>query len=68
MADPTNIEEAIEQNALGGVQSTSVDGVSVTFQDIEKQIKADQYLKGQAAASKNGMGLRFTKIIPPGGG
>ncbi len=68
MAEPENIAEAIEQNAKNGVSSTSADGVSVTYHDIEKQIKADQYVKGQTAKGKNGLGLFFSKIIPPGGG
>jgi hypothetical protein len=49
------IETAIQDTATGPA-SASVDGASANAQDIDKQIKADQYLGANAAASKNHLG------------
>lgn len=67
MSVPATIADAIEENAKGP-QSVSADGVSVSARPIDEQIKADQYLTGKEAATKAHRGLRFTKLIPPGGG
>jgi hypothetical protein len=61
------IETAIQDTATGPA-SASVDGASANAQDIDKQIKADQYLGANAAASKNHLGLRFFKLESPGAG
>jgi hypothetical protein len=66
MAD--TIASNIEADAIAGVQRVSVDGQSVDAMSIDDRIKAAKYLAGQQAASKNHRGLRFTKLIPPGGG
>lgn len=67
MAKPETVEEAIEQNALGP-KRVQVGNQSVEQQSIDDQIKADQYLAAKQAAKKSHLGLRFTKIIPPGAG
>ncbi len=67
MAKPESVEEAIEQNALGP-KRVQVGNQSVEQQSIDDQIKADQYLAAKQAAKKSNLGLRFTKIIPPGAG
>lgn len=64
MADPTTIAESIEQAAIAGVQSVSVDGVSTTGMSIEERIKADQFAKSQTSASKNHFGFRFAQSKP----
>jgi len=66
MADET-IQDAIEETAKG-VQSVSVDGQSVTSMDIDKLIRADEYLAKKAAASKNHLGLSFRQLKPGGCG
>ena len=70
MAEPTTPAEAIEQNALDGLKSVSVGNQSVTQVDISEQIAADRYLASRraATAAPKGFGLRFQKIVPPGGG
>ena len=67
MAQPTTIEDAIEQNAKGP-KRVQVANQSVEPQAIADQIKADEYLAAKSAAKKAQMGLRFSKIIPPGAG
>ena len=67
MAQPTTIEDAIEQNALGP-KRVQVANQSVEQQAIADQIKADEYLASKTAAKRPQMGLRFSKIVPPGAG
>ena len=62
------IKDSIEQAATDGIQSATGEGGSVTKMSIDEQIKANRYLKSQAAANRNGFGLRRTKLIPPGAG
>jgi len=68
MTNPTTVEEAVEQVALGMVATSSENGRSVTQLSIDDMIKADRYLKGKTAATQPHFGMRFTKCIPPGGG
>ena len=65
MAD--NLEDQIEEVALGPKQ-VSVDGTTVTSQDIAALIEADKYLKAKAAMARNHFGLRFVQLEPPGTG
>jgi hypothetical protein len=67
-AERTTIAEGIEQDAIDGVQQFSVDGVSGTVMSIDDRIKAAKYLASQTAAARNHQGLRFVKLVPPGGG
>lgn len=46
-------------------KSMSVDGTSVTNQDISQVIEADRYVKSERAAKKK-RGFTFLKIVPPG--
>jgi hypothetical protein len=64
MADPTTIAESIEQAAIAGVQSVTVDGVSTTGMSIDERIKAEQFGKSQTSANKNHFGLRFAQSKP----
>ena len=67
MADPTNIPEAIAQVALGP-KTSEENGRLITEHALGDLIKADNHVAAKAAARKNHMGLRFSKIIPPGAG
>ena len=67
MAQPTTIEDAIEQNALGP-KRVQVANQSIDQQAIADQIKADQYLAAKQATTKPHFGLRFSTIVPPGAG
>jgi len=66
MAD--TIANNIERDAINGVASVSVDGTSTTAMSMEDRIKAARYLAGQQAAAQNHLGLRFVRLVPPGGG
>ena len=66
MAD--TIASRIEEDAITGVQRAAADGQSVDAMSIDDRIKAARYLAGQTATAKNHLGLRFIKLVPPGGG
>ncbi|MBK9128189.1 MAG: hypothetical protein IPM13_10355 [Phycisphaerales bacterium] len=54
------IREAAQQPA-----EVSVDGQTVKQQPLRDQIEADRYLASKDAAKK-GLGVRMTKVVPPG--
>jgi len=63
MAD--ELDDAIRTNAEGP-KSASGDSGSVQQHSIPDQIAADRYLASKKAARAKGMGIRLTKVIPPG--
>lgn len=65
--EPTTVEEAITQNAMGP-RRVQVADESVDQQSISEQIKAAQFLANQTAAQRAPWGIRFARIRPPGGG
>lgn len=69
MSNPTSPEEAVEAASLAP-KKVAVDGQSVEEHSIKDLIEADRYLsaKRSTAAGGSHRGLRFTKLIPPGGG
>lgn len=67
MADPGNITEAISQVALGP-KTSSENGRTVTEHGLTDLIAADNHVAAKTAGQRNHMGLRFTKIVPPGAG
>lgn len=67
MSTPETISEAIDENARGP-KRVQVGNQSVEAHPIQDQIAADRYAKGESGTSRNHMGLRFMKIIPPGAG
>lgn len=67
MSTPTNAKQAAEQAALGPKR------VRVGNQEVEqfspKELREQAIAeKADSAASKPHFGIRFTKLIPPGGG
>ena len=60
MAD--TIDESIEERAISGVKSISVDGVQTEYVSIDEQLKAARRTAAQAGADQNHRGLRFTKL------
>ncbi|MEX0654865.1 MAG: hypothetical protein WD534_12590 [Phycisphaeraceae bacterium] len=62
MAD--NLDNTIRENAEGPAEA-SVDGQSVKQHRVADQIEADRYLASKQAAKK-GLGVRMTKVVPPG--
>jgi hypothetical protein len=63
-AMPEEIASAIREAAQQPAE-VAVDGQSVKQQPLPDQIEADRYLASKEAA-KQGLGVRMTKIVPPG--
>lgn len=63
MAD--DLEQSIRENAQQPAK-TSVDSVNVEQHSLADQIEADRYLQSREAMRSKRLGLRLTKIIPPG--
>jgi len=62
MAD--ELQDAIKENAQGPKRAQG-DAGSVEQHDLKDQIEADRYLASKEAAKK-GLGVRMTKVVPPG--
>lgn len=58
------IEDAIREAAQQPAE-VSVDGQTVKQQPLSEQIAADRHLASKNAAKK-GLGVRMTKVVPPG--
>ncbi len=67
MTAQDDIESAIAANAIGP-KRVQIGNESVEQQPVADQIAAANFVAGQGAASKPAFGLRFTKLVPPGGG
>lgn len=65
MADLTDIQDAIAENATGPKSVTNGE-TSVTEHSIDDQIKAAKFTANQTGVTNPSRGLRFTKLIPPG--
>jgi hypothetical protein len=63
MAD--DLEQSIRESAQQPAK-TSVDSVNVEQHSLADQIEADRYLASKQATRSKRLGLRFTKVIPPG--
>ena len=63
MAD--ELDDAIRTNAEGP-KSASGDSESMQQHSIPDQIAADRYLASKMAARAKGLGIRLTKVVPPG--
>ncbi len=61
---PDEIKDAIREAAQQPAE-VSVDGLTVKQQPLPDQIEADRYLASKDAAKK-GLGVRMTKVVPPG--
>ena len=55
----------IRQNAEGPAK-VSGDSGSVEQHRLPDQIAADKYLASKTAAQNKGLGIKFTKLSPPG--
>jgi hypothetical protein len=49
-----------------GLKSVSGDSGSVEQHSIPDQIAADRYLASKKASRAKGLGVRMTKVVPPG--
>ena len=59
-----DLSDTIKQNAEGPKRAQGDSG-SVEQHDLKDQIEADRYLSSKEAAKK-GLGVRMTKVVPPG--
>jgi hypothetical protein len=60
-----DLEQALRENAAGPAKAI-VDGVNVEQHPLPDQIEADRYLASKKAAKAAGLGLRITRLVPPG--
>jgi hypothetical protein len=63
MAD--NLDDTIRENAAGP-HSASGDAGSMQQHSLPDQIAADRYLESKKASRVKGLGIRRTKVVPPG--
>ena len=63
MTTPTNAKEALDQAALEP-KSVTESGRTIVNRDLRELAE----IAKQQAPGKPHMGLRFTKLVPPGGG
>jgi hypothetical protein len=59
-----DLEQNIRENAQGPKKAQG-DAGSVEQHPLPEQIEADRYLASKEAAKK-GLGVRMTKVVPPG--
>ncbi len=62
---PDDLEQTIRDNAQGPAKASG-DAGSMEQHSLQDQIAADRYLNAKRAAKAKTLGLRVTKIIPPG--
>jgi len=60
------IEQSIKENALGP-KSVDSDGTKVEQHSIADLIEADRYLNSKKVMKKKGLGIKISKLVPPGG-
>ena len=61
------LEDSIRENAQQPANAAGDSG-SVEQHSLSDQIAADRYLQEKQAARSRRLGLRITKIVPPGAG
>lgn len=63
---PSNdLEQSIRDNAQGPKRAKGDSG-EVEQHTLTEQIEADRYLNSKKAAKAKGLGVRVTKLVPPG--
>jgi len=60
-----DVEKAIQENAKGPKRAKG-DSVEVEQHGLADQIEADRYLASSQAAKAKGLGVRMSKLVPPG--
>ena len=65
VGDEKPLEEAIQENAKGPKRAKG-DSAEMEQHDLADQIAADRYLASKKAAKAKSLGLRRTKLVPPG--
>ena len=62
---PDDLTQSIQDNAQQPAKASG-DAGSVEQHPLPDQIAADRYLASKQAVRSKRLGLRFTKIVPPG--
>ena len=65
LAVADDLEQAIRDNAQGPAKASGDSG-SMEQHKLADQIAADRYLSSKKAARSKSLGLRLTKLVPPG--
>jgi len=60
-----DLTDTIRENAQGPAEVTGDSG-SMKQHPLKDQIEADRYLNSKQAARSRGLGVRLTKLVPPG--
>jgi hypothetical protein len=60
-----DLEQSILDNAQGPAEAHGDSG-GMRQHSLSEQIEADRYLASKRAAKKRGLGIRLTKLVPPG--
>lgn len=60
-----NLDTQIRDNASGPKKATGDSG-SVDQHSLNDQIAADRYLASKAAVRSKGLGIRLSRLVPPG--
>ena len=61
-----DLQDTIRENAAGPKRASG-DAGSIEQHPLTEQIEADRYLASKQAAKK-GLGVKMTKVVPPGAG
>ena len=59
------LDNTIRDNAAGPKRATGDSG-SVEQHSLKDQLEADRYLASKKAARSKGLGIRLSKLVPPG--
>ena len=60
-----DLEQTIRENAQGPAKAAGDSG-SMEQHKLADQIEADRYLASKTAMRGKGLGIKLTKLIPPG--
>ena len=60
-----DLENKIKENAEGPKRARGDSG-EMEQHNLKDQIEADRYLCSKNAAKKKGLGIRMSKLVPPG--
>jgi len=62
---PDDLNDTIRENAKGPKRAKGDSG-EVEQHSLAEQIEADRYLNSKKAAKVKGLGVRMSKLVPPG--
>jgi len=62
---PEDLEDTIRENAQGPAEARDEAG-AMKQHNLRDQLEADRYLASKNAARRKGLGVRISKLVPPG--